>query len=188
MSDFGLAQWPDFGGRRPECRDCTHCVVGSETTPTGATCLFFAYCGLEHGECPYVGAVETYKAAYREAGKQTENQEAEVPKLIADEIADICENIKKLFQAKQAQYSTAGDELANFRYGALLACGKDDYASMLTELKGYARKHIAYVEHAGIDSAKLAESLQDIAVYAMIAMVMVKRHRAAEDAEDGDHE
>lgn len=73
MSDLGLAQWPYFGGPRPECRGCTHCVVGSETTPMGATHLVFAYCEMEHGDCPHAGkksAAVVHPGHYTWRGKE----------------------------------------------------------------------------------------------------------------------
>ena len=55
MSDFGLAQWPYFGGPRPECRECSYCVVESDTDSLGASHMVFSYCSFDHGECPHAG-------------------------------------------------------------------------------------------------------------------------------------
>lgn len=76
------------------------------------------------------------------------------------------------FQRKHDQYKGSGGELANFHTGALLKYGKADMESMYETLKDYMRKHVSYVETHGIDGKTLQDSLEDIAVYAVIALYM----------------
>lgn len=77
------------------------------------------------------------------------------------------------FRKKHAQYQgTNMDELANFRAGACLKYGKADMGCMYETAKDYVRKHIAYIETHGIDGKTVEDSLEDIAVYAMIMLYM----------------
>lgn len=76
------------------------------------------------------------------------------------------------FATKNQQYSCTDDNLANFSTGARLKYGKAGMSEMYETLKDYCRKHIAYVETHGIDGKTLQDSLEDIAVYAVIALYM----------------
>lgn len=76
------------------------------------------------------------------------------------------------FAKKNQQYSCTADPLANFSAGARLKYGKAGMAEMYETLKDYCRKHISYVETHGIDGKTLQDSLEDIAVYAVIALYM----------------
>ena len=76
------------------------------------------------------------------------------------------------FAKKNQQYSGSADPLANFSTGARLKYGKADMPEMYETLKDYCRKHVAYVESHGIDGNSLQDSLEDIAVYAVIALYM----------------
>ena len=86
------------------------------------------------------------------------------------------------FRKKHAQYKGRdADALANFRAGALLKYGKADMAHMYEMAKDYCRKHVAYIETHGIDGKTANDSLEDIAVYAVIMMYM--RYRLAKSKE-----
>ena len=76
------------------------------------------------------------------------------------------------FAKKNQQYSGSADPLANFSTGARLKYGKAGMPEMYETLKDYCRKHISYVETHGIDGKTLQDSLEDIAVYAVIALYM----------------
>lgn len=76
------------------------------------------------------------------------------------------------FSKKNQQYSVSLAQLANFATGARLKYGKSGMPEMYETLKDYCRKHIAYVETHGIDGNSLQDSLEDIAVYCVIAMYM----------------
>jgi len=76
------------------------------------------------------------------------------------------------FATKNQQYSCTADHLANFSAGARLKYGKAGMPEMYETLKDYCRKHVAYVETHGIDGKTLQDSLEDIAVYAVIALYM----------------
>ena len=76
------------------------------------------------------------------------------------------------FAKKNLQYSCIADHLANFSTGARLKYGKSGMTEMYETLKDYCRKHVAYVETHGIDGKTLQDSLEDIAVYAVIALYM----------------
>ena len=80
--------------------------------------------------------------------------------------------LSEKFEKKNQQYSCNTDPLANFSTGALLKYGQAGYSDMYNCAKDYARKHIAYIESHGIDSASVEESLGDIAIYAVIMMYM----------------
>lgn len=76
------------------------------------------------------------------------------------------------FAKKNQQYSCTAEPLANFSTGARLKYGKAGMPEMYETLKDYCRKHISYVETHGIDGKTLQDSLEDIAVYAAIALYM----------------
>lgn len=80
--------------------------------------------------------------------------------------------LSEKFSNKNQQYSSSADPLANFATGARLKYGKAGMPEMYETLKDYARKHISYVETHGIDGKTLQDSLEDIAVYAVIALYM----------------
>lgn len=82
------------------------------------------------------------------------------------------DDLAELFEKKNAQYGEH-DPLANFRTGAKMH-GEADYDAMFEEAKAYCRKHIAQVYGAGqnIDTPKVEESLQDIAIYSVIMLYM----------------
>lgn len=80
--------------------------------------------------------------------------------------------LSEKFAKKNQQYSGSADPLANFSTGARLKYGKAGMPEMYETLKDYARKHISYAETHGIDGNSLQDSLEDIAVYAVIALYM----------------
>lgn len=86
------------------------------------------------------------------------------------------------FRKKHAQYKGRDtDELANFRVGARLKYGKDGLPERYEMAKDYCRKHIAYIESHGIDGKAANDSLEDIAVYAVIMLYM--RYRFTKEKE-----
>lgn len=86
------------------------------------------------------------------------------------------------FRKKHAQYKGSdADELANFRVGARLKYGKSGLPEMYEMAKDYCRKHIAYIESHGIDGKTVNDSLEDIAVYAVIMLYM--RYRLTKEKE-----
>lgn len=89
-----------------------------------------------------------------------------------DFVCSKLDELKELFLKKNAQYKTAEDPLSNFRAGALLNCGRDDYRAMYNEAKSYQRKHIVHIARHGIDADKGDESLGDIIVYCAIMLYM----------------
>lgn len=80
--------------------------------------------------------------------------------------------LSEKFENKNKQYSSSTCPLANFATGARLKYGKSGMTEMYETLKDYSRKHVAYVETHGIDGKTLQDSLEDIAVYAVIALYM----------------
>lgn len=87
------------------------------------------------------------------------------------------EKLSDKFTNKNKQYEgedriIACGELANFRIGALLKYGEADYGDMYECAKDYVRKHIAYIESHRIDGLTVEDSLEDIAVYAVIMLYM----------------
>ena len=75
--------------------------------------------------------------------------------------------LSEKFENKNKQYSSSTCPLANFATGARLKYGKSGMTEMYETLK-----HVAYVETHGIDGKTLQDSLEDIAVYAVIALYM----------------
>ena len=80
--------------------------------------------------------------------------------------------LSEKFAKKNGQYAVSADPLANFSTGARLKYGKAGMPEMYETLKDYARKHISYVATHGIDGKTLQDSLEDIAVYSVIALYM----------------
>mgnify|MGYP000843653976 FL=1 len=80
--------------------------------------------------------------------------------------------LSEKFAKKNEQYAVSIDPLANFATGARLKYGKAGMSEMYETLKDYVRKHISYVETHMIDGETLQDSLEDIAVYAVIALYM----------------
>lgn len=80
--------------------------------------------------------------------------------------------LSEKFAKKNQQYSGSADPLANFSTGAKLKYGKAGMPEMYETLKDYCRKHIAYISTHGIEGKTVEDSLEDIAVYAVIALYM----------------
>lgn len=96
-----------------------------------------------------------------------------------DECLEKFAELAELFKRKNSQYGV-NSPLANFRNGALLTCGDDDWPCMFEVAKGYCLKHVTQVFGTGtnIDTDKIDESLGDIAVYCIIMLYMVKKYKA----------
>lgn len=95
------------------------------------------------------------------------------------EFNSIVNEIKQCFREKNLQYGTE-DPLANFTKGAELLIRKKDTPEELESmqyeaLKSYVAKHIAHVYNNGIHGHRVKESWNDIAVYAIIAMLLINR-------------
>lgn len=92
--------------------------------------------------------------------------------------------LKEQFIAKQQQYKTNTDPLANFRKGAALKEGNCCMPAMYECAKDYALKHVAHVYGHDINGEKVDESLKDIAIYSVIELYMVTKFQEAkrEDA------
>lgn len=99
-------------------------------------------------------------------------------KEFTDFVCNTLDELKKLFLAKNAQYSTEDDPLANFSAGASLRTGEEpSYAEMYEEAKNYRRKHVVHIERHGINADKAVESLKDTAIYSVIMMYMCEKSK-----------
>lgn len=110
-----------------------------------------------------------------------ENNAVNAQKEFVNFVCGTLDELKKLFLAKNSQYSTNTDPLANFRAGAKLRSGKSTFAEMYEEAKNYRRKHIVHIERHGIGAKKAVESLMDTAVYSVIMAYLI--YLAQEDGE-----
>ena len=102
---------------------------------------------------------------------------------LGQDVRDVLDHIKSLFNLKNVQYRTNDDDLANFTAGALLRYGKADMPARFEVLKDYVLKHISKVYNGTLTDFKMDESILDIAVYFIIAAVMHKRMKEEEHAE-----
>lgn len=91
--------------------------------------------------------------------------------LFINRIVNKLDDIKTTFLAKNEQYKN-DDPLANFTTGACLMYGKDDMNSKYKALLSYVAKHVAHVYNNDLNGNKIQESINDIAVYFIIASVM----------------
>ena len=80
-----------------------------------------------------------------------------------------------MFEKKNGQYREGTDDLANFTKGALLKYGDATMSERYEVLKDYVLKHISHVYNHPLTGPKVDESLMDIAVYFVIALVMHRR-------------
>lgn len=89
-------------------------------------------------------------------------------------VMDKFQELANKFRKKHDQYKSEvlRDELANFRVGANLKYGRDGTSEMYETAKDYVRKHIAYLETHGIEGLTVEDSLEDIAIYAVIMLYM----------------
>lgn len=94
------------------------------------------------------------------------------------------DELKELFLEKNTQYGggSSYDPLQNFELGATMHKGTfldygDRYRHMYEEAKAYERKHVAHVMGNDINAAKVDESLKDIAVYSVIELFMIHKHK-----------
>ena len=92
-----------------------------------------------------------------------------------DDVKEVLAHIEQLFNAKNEQYRTDKDDLANFTTGAMLRYNNAGMPARFEALKDYASKHIAKVYNGTLLDDKMDESIMDIAVYFIIAAVMHKR-------------
>ena len=92
-----------------------------------------------------------------------------------EEVREILAEIDAMFEKKNGQYREGTDDLANFTKGALLLTGNDNMSAKYEALKAYVAKHIAHVYNHGLTGPKVSESIMDIAVYFIIALVMHRR-------------
>ena len=93
------------------------------------------------------------------------------------------DELKELFLKKNTQYGggSSYDPLQNFELGAAMQRGAlnhdDKYKRMYDEAKAYERKHVAHVMGNDINASKAEESLKDIAVYSVIELFMIHKHK-----------
>lgn len=94
------------------------------------------------------------------------------------------DELKELFLKKNTQYGggSSYNPLLNFELGAVMhkgsfLNGSDRYKRMYEEAKAYERKHVAHVMGNDISAAKVDESLKDIAVYSVIELFMIHKHK-----------
>lgn len=95
------------------------------------------------------------------------------------------DELRELFLKKNTQYSGGSDcnPLLNFELGAAMHRGSifldNDvkYKRMYEEAKAYERKHVAHVMGSDINASKVEESLKDIAVYSVIELFMIHKHK-----------
>ncbi len=110
-------------------------------------------------------------------------------------VCNTFDELKELFLKKNTQYGggSSYDPLQNFELGASMHRGsclsldhRDRYRHMYEEAKGYERKHVAHVMGNDINAAKVEESLKDIAVYSVIELFMIHKHKqmVREEASD----
>lgn len=103
------------------------------------------------------------------------------------------DELKELFLKKNTQYGggSSYDPLQNFELGAAMHKGTfldygDRYRHMYEEAKAYERKHVAHVMGNDITAAKVEESLKDIAVYSVIELFMIHKHKQMAVNDDSD--
>lgn len=92
-----------------------------------------------------------------------------------EDVKEVLAQIELLFGAKNEQYRSADDDLANFTKGAMLRYGRRDLPAKFEALKDYVNKHISKVYNGKLMDDKMDESIMNIAVYFIIAAVMHKR-------------
>lgn len=92
-----------------------------------------------------------------------------------EEVREILAEIDEMFAKKNLQYREGTDDLANFTKGALLRYGDATMSAKYETLKDYVNKHISHVYNYPLTGPKVDESLMDIAVYFIIALVMYRR-------------
>ena len=102
------------------------------------------------------------------------NEKLPVSRLHA-EVKKVLQKIDELFERKNIQYREGTDDLANFTKGALLRYNIATMQTRYEALKDYCEKHIAHVYNQPLGGIKVDESLMDIAVYMILALVMHKR-------------
>ena len=101
-------------------------------------------------------------------------------------VCNTFDELKELFLKKNTQYGggSSYEPLQNFALGAAMHRGsclsldhRDRYRHMYEEAKAYERKHVAHVMGNDITAAKVEESLKDIAVYSVIELYMIHKHK-----------
>lgn len=112
-------------------------------------------------------------------------------------VCNTFDELKELFLKKNTQYGggSSYDPLQIFELGAAMHKGSclsldngDRYRHMYEEAKGYERKHVAHVMGNDISAAKVDESLKDIAVYSVIELYMIHKHKQLNNKEEQSHE
>ena len=92
-------------------------------------------------------------------------------------VMDVLDELERLFEMKNKEYGSE-DGLFNFTTGGQLLRPYDDVCvSRYEALKGYAAKHIAQVYNFNIDEKDTRTNWRDIAVYAVLAIVMQAKYR-----------
>lgn len=100
-------------------------------------------------------------------------------------VHDELKKLKKKFDLKHSEYSTNTDALSNFRKAALLKYGGGIvqpnpglmYQTMYEIAKDFTRKHIVFIDSHGLsEEMKIADSLEDIAIYSIIMLYMWNKY------------
>lgn len=86
------------------------------------------------------------------------------------------DNLKELFLKKnQKQYASENSNPLNaFRKGAIIKYETDTLPAQFLVLQDFMLKHISHLKDSSIRTPKLKESLEDIAVYCLIASCMIE--------------
>ena len=92
------------------------------------------------------------------------------------------DSLKQLFLKKNQEQYAADNQypLEAFRKGALIKYENDSLPMQYCVLKDYMLKHIAHLKGSSIKTPKIKESLEDIAVYCLIASCMVEMYEEQE--------
>ena len=91
-------------------------------------------------------------------------------------VCDTFEKLKLQFIEKHEQYST-DNPLADFDTWARAYYKSEGYAAKFTTALHFVGKHIAHVINHGINGNKVDESLKDIAIYMVIMLYMLEKHK-----------
>ena len=86
------------------------------------------------------------------------------------------EDLSNLFTKKNSgQYANENSNPLNaFRKGAIIKYEKDSLAEQYLVLYDFMLKHLSHLKDSTIETPKIKESLEDIAVYCLIASCMVE--------------
>ena len=84
----------------------------------------------------------------------------------------LLEDIAKLHSVKQADYGVAGDPFANVR--ASEQFGVPAWQGTMIRANDKMQRIKAFIKNGGLKNESLEDSLQDLAVYALIALILFR--------------